>query len=40
LARQQAVKTRIGSRAAAAPGLDVVGCEAHRAVAAEMEAWQ
>jgi beta-N-acetylhexosaminidase len=38
-ARQRRMKERFVSAVSGAPGLDVVGCDAHRAVAAEMAAW-
>jgi len=39
--RQQQVKARIvPTRVSQRPGLDVVGCEAHQAIAAEMASWR
>jgi beta-N-acetylhexosaminidase len=40
MARQERAKARfLGRRPSARPGLDLVGCDAHQAVAREMAAW-
>jgi beta-N-acetylhexosaminidase len=38
--RQRAVKERFAAMAGVAPAIDRIGCEEHRAVAAEMALWQ